>query len=179
MISFRALQQSIDGWMRIVRGQPDWQDSFRLSWPGLATAVVLFYLFAFLGVVLASFSYGVPTLTGFIATMVIQSLYLLALVIGIFATRAAVTDRGPVLPVLIPGVYALVYYLVLVALISLVFGPLLPALWVGLLYMFFRLGRVAGGWTIGVSAAFAVLSVLLLVGTPIALYMMPAPVPAA
>ena len=56
---------------------------------------------------------------------------------------------------------------------------LLPLLWLGLLYMFYRLGRAASGWTIGVSAAFAVLTVLLLVGTPIALYIMPAPTPAA
>ena len=161
MKSFGALQQSVEGWVSILRGEAGWQERFRLSWAGLATAVVLFYLFAFLGVVLASFSYEVPTLTEFVATMVI------------------VKDKALVLPVLIPGVYALVYYLILGALISLVFGPLLPVLWMGLLYMFFRLGRAGGGWTIGVSAAFAVLTVLLLVGTPIALYMMPAPVPAA
>ena len=179
MKSFGALQQSVEGWVSILRGEAGWQERFRLSWAGLATAVVLFYLFAFLGVVLASFSYEVPTLTEFVATMVIQSLYLLALVIGVFGTRSVVKDKALVLPVLIPGVYALVYYLILGALISLVFGPLLPVLWMGLLYMFFRLGRAGGGWTIGVSAAFAVLTVLLLVGTPIALYMMPAPVPAA
>lgn len=179
MNSFRALQQSVEGWIAILRGGADWRDGFRLTWAGLATGIVLFYLFAFLGVVVASFSYEVPTLTGFIATMVIQSLYLLALAIGILITRSAVKDKAALLPVLVPGVYALVYYLILGALVSLVFGPLLPVLWMGLLYMFFRLGRVGGGWTIGVSVAFAVLTVLLIVGTPIALYMMPAPVPAA
>lgn len=175
----RSLQQSVQGWLMILRGEAGWQERFRLTWPGLATAVVIFYLFAFLGVVLASFSYEVPTATGFVATMVIQSFYLLALVIGVFGTRSAVRDQGSPLSLLVPGVYALVYYLILGALISLVFGPLLPLVWVGLIVMMFRLGRVVGGWTNGVSAAFAVLTVLLLVGTPIALYIMPAPVPAA
>ncbi|MNL42149.1 hypothetical protein D3C87_1645880 [compost metagenome] len=111
--------------------------------------------------------------------MALQSLFLVALVIGLFATRFAIRDQKPVLPVLVPGIYALIYYLILGALLNLTVGMLLPLLWLGLLYMFYRLGRAASGWTIGVSAAFAVLTVLLLVGTPIALYIMPAPIPAA
>ncbi|MBJ3784667.1 hypothetical protein [Devosia sediminis] len=179
MTIFKALQQAIQGWIMIVRGEAGWQDRFRLTMPGLATALVLFYLFAFLGVVLASLSFGVPTLAELIATMGLQSLFLVALLIGIFGTRAAVKDRGAILPLLVPGVYALTFYLILGALLSLVAGFLLPLLWLGLLVLLFRLGRMAGGWSIGVSAAFAVLTILLLVGTPIALYMMPAPIPAA
>lgn len=175
----QALRQAVYGWIMILRNEAGWEQRFRLTGPGLATALVLFYLFAFLAVVLASLDVGVPTLMGLVGIMLYQSLWLAALLIGIFGTRFAVRDHAPALPLLVPGVYALIFYLILGALVSLAIGFLLPLLWLGLVYMLYRLGRMAGGWTIGVSAAFAVLTVLLLVGTPIALYIMPAPIPAA
>lgn len=175
----KALRQSIYGWIMILKGETNWQARFRFTSAGLMAALVLFYLCAFLAMVLGSLSYGVPQLFDFVASMALQSLFLVALVIGLFATRFAIRDQKPVLPVLVPGIYALIYYLILGALLNLTVGMLLPLLWLGLLYMFYRLGRAASGWTIGVSAAFAVLTVLLLVGTPIALYIMPAPIPAA
>lgn len=174
-----ALRQSVYGWIMILRNEALWRERFRFTSAGLVTALVLFYLFAFLAVVLASLDVGVPTLTGLFGIMLYQSLWLAALLMGIYGTRFVLRVEGPALPILVPGIYALTYYLVVGALISLAIGFLLPLLWLGLLYMLFRLGRMAGGWTIGVSAAFAVLTVLLLVGTPIALYMLTAPVPAA
>ena len=125
-----------------------------------------------------SFTLAIANAAGFSGTTALP-LWLAALLIGIFGTRFAVRDHAPALPLLVPGVYALIFYLILGALVSLAIGFLLPLLWLGLVYMLYRLGRMAGGWTIGVSAAFAVLTVLLLVGTPIALYIMPAPIPAA
>lgn len=174
----KALQQAFYGWIMILRGEAGWQERFRFTTPGLATALVLFYLFAFLAVVLTSLGTGVPTAIQLLMFMLYQSLWLGSLLMGLFGTRAVVRDRGPILPMLVPGVHALTFYLVLGALLSLAVPGLLPLLWLGLVVLLFRLGRVAGGWTIGVSVAFAVLTVLLLVGTPIALYMMPAPVPA-
>lgn len=176
---FKALRQAVYGWIMILRGEAGWEERFRLTGPGLTTALVLFYLFAFLAVVLSSLSMDVPTPLGLVVILLYQSLWLAALLIGIFGTRFAIRDRRPALPLLVPGVYALIFYLILGALVSLVIGFLLPLLWIGLIYLLFRLGRMAGGWTIGVSAAFAVLTVLLLVGTPIALYIMPTPIPAA
>lgn len=178
MTILNALRQAVYGWIMILRGEAGWQDRFRFTGAGFVTALVLFYLFAFLAMVLGSLGYGVPTFQEFVATLVLQSLFLVALLLGLFGTRFAIRDKGPVLPVLVPGTYALVFYLIMGALVSLTLGPLVPLLWLALVFFLFHLGRVAGGWTIGVSAAFAVLTVLLLVGTPIALYIMPAPVPA-
>ena len=175
----QALRQAVYGWIMILRNEAGWEQRFRLTGPGLATALVLFYLFAFLAVVLASLDVGVPTLMGLVGIMLYQFFWLAALLIGIFGTRFALRDQRPALPLLVPGVYALIFYLILGALVSLAIGFLLPLLWLGLAYMLYRLGRMAGGWTVGVSTAFAVLTVLLLVGTPIALYIMPAPIPAA
>lgn len=176
---FNALRQAVYGWIMILRNEAGWQERFRLTWPGLATGLILFYLFAFLAVVVGALDFGVPTPAELLGVMAYQSIWIVALLAGLFGTRFAVRDKGPVLPVLVPGLYALVFYLILGALLSLAVGFLLPLLWIGLLYMLFRLGRAGGGWTIGVSAAFAVLSVALLVGTPLALYMLTAPLPAA
>ena len=174
-----ALRQSVYGWIMILRNEAGWEDRFRFTRAGLVTALVLFYLFAFLAVVLGSLNYGVPTFGELTATLVFQSLFLAAPLIGIYGTRYALRQQGPVLPLLVPSIYALTFYVGLGALLSLTIGILLPLLWLAMAYMLFRLGRLAGGWSIGVSIAFAVLTVLLLAGTPIALYIMPAPVPAA
>ncbi|KKB08572.1 hypothetical protein [Devosia chinhatensis] len=166
------LLAALAGWQMILRGDPNWSSHFRLSAAGLASAVVLFYVFAVLAVVLASLQVGVPSLEGFFDIMLIQSLWLGALLIGLYGTRFAVRDKSPVFPVLVPGIHALTAYLVLGSLVSLILGMLLPLLWLALVFMLYRLGRVAAGWTHGVSAAFAFLTVVLLVGLPMTLYML-------
>lgn len=169
---WQNLQAAFRGWLMILRGEPGWQDHFRLNAPGLVTAIVLFYVFAFLAVVLASLQVGVPTLGGFLDIMVVQSLWLVALLIGVFGTRLALKDKESALPLLVPGIYAIIAYLVLGSLISLILGILLPLLWLGLLFMLYQLARAARRWTTGVSAAFALLTVVLLVGLPMTLYML-------
>lgn len=175
MTLWSAIGQAIKGWYAILRRQAGWEHHFNPTLPGLVTALVFFYLFAFLAVVSASLQVGVPTLGGLLDIMLVQSLWLIALTLALLGTRFAVADKAPLLPVLVPGIYALTGYLILGALISLIFGLLLPLLWLALVYALFQLGRAAGHWTIGVSAAFAVLAVVLLVGLPMTLYMLSAP----
>lgn len=172
MKTWQALQQAFVGWQMIVRGDEGWREHFRFSAAGLVTALVLFYAFSFLAVVLASLQVGVPNVQSFLNIMLVQTLWLVALVLALFGTRFALKDQGAILPVLVPGTYALIAYLILGSLVALVLGALLPVLWAGLVYLLFRLGRVAGGWTNGVSAAFAFLAVVLLVGLPMSLYML-------
>lgn len=176
---FAALKNAWQGWIQIVRNHEGWRALFRLNLSGLATALALYYLFSFLAVVLASLDVGVPTPQGLFNIMLIQSLWLVALALGVYGTRFAVRDTQPVLPVLIPGIYALIAYLVAGTLLSMVLGVLLPLLWLGLAWMFFRLGRMASGWSVGVAVAFAALTVVLLVGIPMTLYMLVAALPPA
>lgn len=167
-----ALREAFVGWRLILRGDADWRASFKLTLPGLLTALALFYLFAFVAVFIASLDVGVPTLEGFFNVMLMQSLWLVALLGGIYGTRLAVPTDAPLLELLVPGMYAFIAYLVIGTLVSLAMGPLLPILWIGLAYLLYRLGRAAGGWTVGVSAAFGMLTVVLLVGLPMTLYML-------
>jgi hypothetical protein len=82
------------------------------------------------------------------------------------------------LGLLVPGVYALIAYLIVGTILSLIAGPVLVLLWLGLAYLLFCLGWRTEGWNIGVAAAFAVLTMVLLVGMPVTLYMVLGPVAA-
>ena len=175
-----ALRDAGAGWLVLLRGHGGWEAYFRATRAGLATALVLFYLFCFVAVMLASLQVGVPEPINFLEIMLVQSLWLVALLAATYATRTALRTGTPVLPIFVPGIYALIAYLVGGTLITLVFGMLLPLLWLALVFMLYRLGRAAGQWSIGVSVAFAVLTLVLLVGLPLTLYMLTAPaLPAA
>lgn len=172
MSLWRAVLGAWRGWLAILRGEGTWQGHFTLSTPGLVTALALFVLAAFISIVLSALNFGVPTLDGFLGIMVVQSLGLLALFVGATATRYAVPNSVPLLHILVPGIYALGAYLILGAVLSLINGMLIFALWAALIYLLYRLGRVAAGWTHGVSAAFGCLTVVLLAALPVTLYML-------
>lgn len=173
-----ALKDALTGWIALIRGEADWQRHFAISAAGLTTALVLFLFFALLSIALASANVGMPDLFGLIISLVVQSLSIVALLIGIQVTRRMVPGGAQVMTLLVPGVYALIAYLVMGSVLSLIAGPVLILLWVGLAFLLFQLGWRAGGWNIGVAAAFAVLTMVLLVGMPVTLYMVLGPVAA-
>lgn len=169
------LREAYAGWVKIVRGDISWPGHFRLTPSGLVTALAIFAITAFLSIAFAAAGIGVPALPGFIAAMLVQALACLALVLGVIITRQAVPSQAPLISILVPGIYALVAYLVLGTLLSLIGGPLLIVLWLALAYLLYRLARVAAGWTFGVSLAFATLTLALLVGMPLTLYTLTGP----
>lgn len=175
---FAALKNALAGWIAIIRGEADWQRHFSISAAGLTTALVLFLFFALLSIALASANVGMPSLFGLIIAVLVQSLSIVALLIGIQVTRSMVPGEVQMMPLLVPGLYALIAYLVMGTILSLIAGPVLVLLWAGLAFLLFCLGWRAGKWSIGVSAAFAVLTMVLLVGMPVTLYMVLGPLAA-
>lgn len=173
-----ALSDAFRGWLNIVRGEGGWQQHFSLTFAGLATALVIFVFFALLSIAVAAIGINTPTLAGFAAGLVVQCLSILALFIGATATRRAVPTAQPLLALMVPGLYALIAYLILGTILSVFGGFALLVLWLGLGYLFYRLARMAALWSIGVSVAFAVLTMALLVGMPMTLYMLTGPVAA-
>lgn len=164
-----TIRDAAIGWRQILLGQDGWERYFRLTPPGLVAALALFYLVAFVAILATALD--ALTLEGFVNIILVQSLWLVAVLIGISATRRVLRSTVPVLPIFVPAVYALIAYFILGSVLSLILVQLLPILWVGLVFLMFRLGRAAGQWSIGVSAAFGALIVLLLVGLPMTLYM--------
>ncbi|MBO9589396.1 hypothetical protein [Devosia sp.] len=178
MKTFAALKEALAGWIAIIRGEADWQRHFTISAAGLTTALVLFLFFSLLSIALATADVGIPNFFGLLIALLVQSLSILALLIGIFVTRRMVPGDARVLDLLVPGIYALIAYLVVGTILSLIAGPVLILLWIGLAFLLFHLGWRVGGWNIGVAAAFAVLTMVLLVGMPVTLYMVLGPVAA-
>jgi len=165
------LNRAIVGWQMIVRGEPGWRSQFTLTAAGLATALFLFAFMAFLAVAIASMNIGMPGGFGVLASMVVLAVPVIAFVLSLLCTRSFLKDPTPSLPVLVPGVYALTGFLLVEGMLAMIGGPVVMLAWLGTGYLLYRLARVAPGWSIGVSAGFAVLTVLLLVAMRLALYM--------
>ncbi|WP_332698791.1 hypothetical protein [Devosia sp.] len=167
-----ALSQAVAGWMMILRGEPDWRERFSLTAPGLVTALVIFGFVAFLAVAVASMSIGMPSFGGVLTAMFVLALPVTSLVVTFLGTRILLKTAAPIYAVLVPGIHALTAFLITEGLLAMIGGPVVMLSWLALAYLLFALTRAATGWTIGVSAGFAVLTVVLLVAMRVALYML-------
>ncbi|HEV7346361.1 MAG TPA: hypothetical protein VGN60_12100 [Devosia sp.] len=166
-----AVSNAVAGWSMILRGEAGWRERFALSRSGLTTAVVIFIFATFVAVAIASMSVGLPSVFGLVAAMFALALPLTSLVVVLLATRMAINSTDPTLDVMVPGTYALVAFLFVEGALAVLGGPVVMLAWIGLGYMLYRLARAATSWTAGISAGFAVLTVLLLVAMRMALYM--------
>lgn len=167
-----ALSNAVQGWIQIVRGQAGWRDHFAISKPGLVTALLIFFFFAFLAIALSSTAVGMPGSLGIIMALVVQGLLLVALLLAILIIAKVRKTPQPLLELMVPGTYALTGYLIFGSLADLFGDFALVLIWLGLGYLLYQLAVVATAWSRGVSAAFAVLTIALLVGLPATLYML-------
>jgi hypothetical protein len=167
-----AISQAVAGWLLILRGNAGWQEHFSLSAPGLVTSLLVFALTAFVALIFASMSIGVPSLPGFLAAMFVLALPILAFWLTLLATRSLLKSDQPALPLLVPGVYALTAFLLIEGLLAILGGPIVMLSWIALGFVMFCLARAATGWNVGVAFCFAAFTVLLLVALRLALYML-------
>ncbi|MHA6689923.1 hypothetical protein [Devosia sp. A449] len=167
-----ALSNAVAGWMMILRGDAGWRERFARTMPGLTTALIIFAVIAFLAVAFASMSIGMPSLFGVVAAMFVLALPITALVVSLLGTRMMLKSREPALDVMVPGTYLLTAFLLVEGLLAIIGGPVVLLSWLGLAYLLYRLARAATGWTVGIAAGFAVLTVVLLVAMRLALYML-------
>lgn len=167
-----AVRNAVRGWIMILRGDAGWRGAFSLTMPGLVTALIIFFFCAFLAIVLASISSAMPDIFGIMDLLLVHGIWITALFVTIRVTIMTLKSPLKTRELLVPGVYLLVAYLLVGSLLNLVFSPLVQIATIALLYPLYRLGRVAGGWNVGISASFAAATVLLLVGVPQALYML-------
>lgn len=166
------LSNAVFGWVLLARNQPGWRERFTISAAGLVTALFIFAFIAFLAVALTSMSIGMPSAIGVAAAMFVLALPITGLVVTLLATRLLLKSDTAALPVLVPGVYASSAFLLLEGILAMIGGPVVMLAWLGLAYLLFQLARAATGWSVGVAAAFAVLTIVLLVAMRLALYML-------
>ena len=173
---WRALSSALRGWYGIVMGRQDWRDHFSLTWSGLATALVIYFFTAFLVMAYGAIQTGMPGAVGVMVNLSVQGLFLLGLTISVVLTRMVLKSEARIRDFLVPGFYALSFFLLVGSLMASVDASIgTPFALVALAILLFRLARMAGDWTIGVSLAFAVFTPALLVGMPITLYMLTNP----
>ena len=167
-----AVSNATIGWWMLLKGDPDWRARFALGAPGLVTALLIFAFVAFLAVAAAALNVDQPGIAGLLAAMTVLSLPVLALVISLVGTRIMLKSDAPMLDVLVPGIYASAAFLPFEGLLAVIGGPIVMLAWLALGFLLYRLARAAMHWSAGVAAAFALLSVLLLVAMRSALYML-------
>ncbi|MET3926866.1 hypothetical protein [Devosia sp. 2618] len=165
-----ALSNAVIGWVMILRGDDSWREHFKLTWPGLATSLVIFLFAAFLAIALASSYQGMPGGLAIIDALLAQSIWIIAVIIGMRVTAAILKTKIRNLDVLIPAIYLLVGYLAVGSLLNMAFPIVVLLLTIALLYPMVQLGRMAASWPLPNAIGFAVLTVVLLVGLPQALY---------
>jgi hypothetical protein len=170
-----ALSGATRGWIAILRGQPGWREHFSLTRQGLVTAIVVYFLFAFIAILVGTIGFGGVSVPGLLVGLMVFALYLWALVIGIYGVRIVTQQSAPVVDMLVPGVHAMTAYLVIGTILS-TFGPPMITLALAMAaWLLYRLGRVVGEWSVVAAAAFAAFTTLLLVAMPFTLYMLTSP----
>ncbi len=172
-----ALSQAFSGWMMILRGEAGWREQFSLTWPGLVTGLAIFLFCAFLAIAAASTYQGMPDLLGVLDALLAQSLWIVAILISVRLNAGILKSDISTRDMMVPAIYLMVFYLLAGAVINLVMPLAVLVLTAGLTYPFYRLGRVVAGWRAANAVVFAVLTVVLLVGIPLTLYIISNPSP--
>jgi hypothetical protein len=114
----------------------------------------------------------VPTLLGLAFSVIFFLLWAAGLGFAIVLTRISIGIKTPLLDTGVPCLYALAVGGAVIQVASLL-GTFTWAPVLGILgYVLFRAGRVTAGLGIPTSVAFAVLSIVLLVGVPLSLYIL-------
>lgn len=169
---WNLVSNALVGWRMILRGEAGWRAHFSLNAAGLLSALVIFFFAAFLAIAMASIVSAMPDFYGVLDLLLVHGIWVLSFWATIKATQMAIKDETRTLDLLVPGIYLLVGYLVIGSLLNLVFAPLVQLLTILLGWPIYRLARAATGWNLGIAAAFAAATVLLLVVVPQALYML-------
>jgi len=169
-----ALHRALAGWRAIITGDPEWARHFDRTRSGFITSLVIYLLFAFLAL-LAGGGGAALNPVNIVIGLLVLALYVLAVVISTALTRLVLRWQGSIFDLLVPATYAMIVYLALGSLTALLGAPMLFVALVVTALLLFRLAQVASGWNLGICAAFAVLTCVLLVAMPMTLYMLASP----
>ena len=176
MNPLHELKQAAIGWLDLIAGRPSGAERFNFSRGGLIRAVSFYFLMVLLTMVVLGIAGGMPSYTQVFFGLLINALPLLTVAAVIALTLWLMRPGVTVTEMLVPAAYALGFLLLVGLPLSLVFGDLFANAMLGALgYLLYREARDIAGMRMGVSIAFAVLTVAVLVALPIGLYMLTTP----
>ncbi|GHA31757.1 hypothetical protein GCM10007989_29780 [Devosia pacifica] len=162
---------AVRGWGALL-SNAQWRQHFNLTSAGFVAALAIYFLFAFLALSLGGLATGGTSTHALVIGLAVFGLYPCALVIATFGFRILLRRGAPVLDLLVPGTYALVFHLLLGGLLSLVGPPLVIIAVVFTGFLLVRLALAASGWPAPASVGYGVFTCVLLVGMPVTLYML-------
>ncbi len=175
MNPFAEIRNAAIGWLDLLGARPDAASRFNATRGGLVVMLVVYLALVLItrSIQAVALFGSIPGIEDLLVTVVINALPMLAIFIVVLATVQFLRPPVTLLGLMVPAGYALSLILAVGLPLSLFGGNMFSAAMQGVLgYMLYRLARDIGKFPIGISIAFAILTVVLLVAIPIGLYML-------
>jgi hypothetical protein len=173
MTVFTELRDALIGWYEMLTARPEGAKRFSFTRQGLGNALFFYLVMIIVTLGVQGLMRGLPGFYDVYIGVAVNALPLLGLAFAILLTIAALRLNLTFTALAVPAVYAMTFVLLIRLPLSLWPGSLLSYAILGLLaYLFYREGRDVGKMSIGVSIAFAALSIVMLVVPQEALYML-------
>lgn len=176
MKRFSAFPDAAVGWLDLIARRPGAAEKFDATTGGVITAIAYYFLVIGILILLDLAVPGRLTFDRLVTALVLNALPVLGVLLVVWLTVRLLRPAGGFAALAVPAVFALVFRVLLGVPLNLVFGSLVEYTLGGvLLYMLYRLAHDIGKMSVGISIAFAALSIVALVGLPHALYMLMLP----
>jgi hypothetical protein len=180
MNALAELREAVGGWLDLLSRRPEGPARFNPTREGAVNATGFYVAMILLTVLVAALTSRAEGYSQMFFTFAVNALPLVAIALVIVGTLTALRLDVRFNTLFVPATYALSFILLLGIPVSMSGSGMLSNVLLGILgYMLYRLARAAGKMNIGVSIAFAALSIVVLVAMPIGLYMLTVPAPPA
>jgi len=171
MNAFGELWRAIVGWLDLLTARPGAAEKFNLTGLGLINATGCFFAVVLALILIESSLSGFPGWATVVLSLVANALQLGVVWVVIWLT--ARVFRTPVVAMAVPATYAMAFVLGASLPLAYLGGSNILTATLGVIgFMLFRVAREVGKLRLGISVAFAILSIAALVATRVGLYML-------
>jgi hypothetical protein len=176
MTPINELWGAVVGWYELLSARPEAARHFNLTRRGLGIALGFYLLMVVVTLATQALMGQLAGLSDVVMSAAVNVLPLLGVALVILITIALLRLNLSFTALAVPAIYAMTFMGLVQLPLSLWTGGLFSTAILALLaYMFYRDGRQVGKMSIGVSIAFAALSIIALVALPAGLYMLLVP----
>jgi len=169
--AFGELWRAVVGWLDLLTARPGSAEKFTLTRSGLVNATGCYLAVVMLLIAVESALSGFPGWPT-VALGLFANAAWLGTIWGVIWVTARVV-RSPAIAMAVPATYAMAFVLGLSLPLAYLAGPNIVTAMLGVLgFMLFRVAREIGKLHFGISAAFAILSIVALAAVRVGLYML-------
>lgn len=176
MNAITELREAAIGWFEMLTARPDAAERFSATRGGIVNALVIYFLAIVVVLTVQSVAAELPNYADVFLAVLLNALPLLGIAAAIGITITLLRSGVAFAALFVPATYATTFVLVMGLPLSLFMGPGVSNALLGVLgYMLYREARDIGKMSIGLSIAFAALTIVALVALPAGLYMLSVP----